>query len=591
MKRNEVPDSLKWRLEDIFPSIQSWEQALAAFHKDTVGVLRFKGKLSVKESALACFQFMDEISARLERLFCYAMFKKDENTVDTKAQELKSQIETIWVQFSTDASFVTPELSNLDTAVLESWAADPAFKAYDYQLKSLIRKKNHILSEVEERLLARAGKMTGAFDDIFSAINNSDLPLPVITIEGKKQKMTHGLYSLWLQNKDPDVRKRAFIGMYKAIESMIETTAQTFAASINKDNFLAQVRNYSSAQEKALVSKDIPTRVYSTLLEETEKHLSPLHDYIALRKKVLKLPELHMYDLAVPMFENAEIALPYSEAYDLMAEGLSAMGAEYNGLLKKAKEQRWIDVEETENKRSGAYSCGVYGVHPYILLNYKPTTNNLFTIAHEMGHALHSYYSAKNQPYAKNDYEIFVAEVASTVNEVLLLKYLIGKEKNSTVKKYLLSYYIDMFRTTLFRQTMFAEFESITHSAEQKGTPLTVDYLNKQYLKLNKKYYGDAVKHDRQIRLEWARIPHFYRAFYVYQYATGLVSAVNIANSILNEEPQAFSRYKDFLSAGGHKSPYEILKDAEVDLLQEEPYKIAFGEFEAAVRELERLCE
>jgi oligoendopeptidase F len=290
------------------------------------------------------------------------------------------------------------------------------------------------------------------------------------------------------------------------------------------------------------------------------------------------------------VFEKAELAVDFERAYELVLEGLRPMGAEYLGLLRTARQNRWIDIEETDNKRSGAYACGVYGVHPYVLLNYKQTTHDVFTIAHEMGHAIHSYYSAKTQPFAKSDYAIFVAEVASTVNEVLLLKRLVAAANDERMKKYLLSYYLDMFRTTLFRQTMFAEFEKTVHESEAAGTPLTPDYLSKVYYKLNKKYYGPETTHDRQIRLEWARIPHFYRAFYVYQYATGIISAVHIANSILSGAPGAFDRYKTFLSAGGHKSPYEILKDAGSDLLKPDVYDTAFGEFRTTLKELKELC-
>jgi oligoendopeptidase F len=377
--------------------------------------------------------------------------------------------------------------------------------------------------------------------------------------------------------------------MSGAVKSVINTIAANYAASVNKDNFLSLARGYGSALERALEASDVSAEIYDALIKAVGDNLAPVHDYVDLRKRVLNAEQLHMYDLYVPMFENADISRSYEDAYKLVIEGLRPLGSEYAELLKTAKDARWIDVEETENKRSGAYSCGVYGVHPYVLLNYTRTTHDIFTIAHELGHAMHSHYSAAALPYAKHDYVIFVAEVASTVNEVLLLKHLLAGAADKGIKKYLLSYYLDMFRTTLFRQTMFAEFENAAHKTEAAGKPLTVESLSSLYMKLNKKYYGPAVMHDRDIRYEWARIPHFYHAFYVYQYATGLTSAVQIAADILKNGEPAVARYKRFLSAGGSKSPYEILKDAGVDLKSPESYETAFKEFAATLEELKGL--
>ena len=591
MKRSEVELKYKWNLDDIFYNVGEWEKEFSALNKDMVKILSFKGKLGIKESLLECFKFQDDISKRIEKLYCYAMLKKDENAKDEAAQTLNSRAETLVVQYGSLSSFVTPEISALDNDTLESFIADPDFSNYDYALSCIVREKKHILSAAEERILALGGKTFSSFREIFHTIDSIDLPLPVISVGGKREQMTHGKYSLWLQNPDAEVRKKAFKAMYSAVESLINTLAANYASAVNKDNFLANVRGYKSAMEKSLGGNDVPAAVYETLVKKTSQNLDAVHSYVALRKKVLNAETLHMYDLYVPMFENADISCDYEEAFETVLNGLAPMGEEYASLLKKARDERWIDVCETDNKRSGAYSCGVYGVHPYVLLNYARTTHDIFTIAHELGHSMHSYYSSKNQPYAKNDYAIFVAEVASTVNEVLLLKYLISRTTDKNLKKYLLSYYLDTFRTTLFRQTMFAEFEAGAHKAEAGGQPLTVETLCKMYMKLNKKYYGPAVKHDKQIRMEWARIPHFYSAFYVYQYSTGLVSAVNIANSILSGGKEAFDSYKKFLSAGGCKSPYEILKDCGVDLMTDYPYEVAFGEFRDTLKELETLCE
>ncbi len=591
MKRSEVELKYKWNLDDIFVNISEWEKEYSALNKEIVKILTFKGKLGVKENLLECFKFRDNINQRMERLYCYTMLKKDENAKDETAQSLNSRAETLFVQYGSLSSFITPEISALDETTLKEFIRDPDFSDYDYALSEIIREKKHILSASEERLLARGGKVFSSFHDIFHTIDSVDLPLPVISVNGKREQMTHGKYSLWLQNPDAEVRKKAFKGMYAAVESLINTLTANYASAVNKDNFLAEVRGYKSAMEKSLSGNDVPTAVYDTLVKKTSQNLDAVHDYVALRKKVLKADNLHMYDLYVPMFENADIACDYEEAFEMVLKGLAPMGEEYLSMLRKARDERWIDVCETDNKRSGAYSCGVYGVHPYVLLNYSRTTHDVFTIAHELGHSMHSYYSSKTQPYAKSDYVIFVAEVASTVNEVLLLKYLLGVTKDENLKKYLLSYYLDTFRTTLFRQTMFAEFEAAAHKMEAGGQPLTVETLCKTYMKLNKKYYGPAAKHDKQIRMEWARIPHFYSPFYVYQYATGIVSAVNIANSILSGGKPAFDRYKMFLSAGGCKSPYEILQDCGVDLMTDYPYEVAFGEFRDTLKELKKLCE
>lgn len=591
MKRAEVSSQYKWNLGDIYKSTNDWENSLKQISSEIKNILKFKGVLNNKATVLECFRFTDTINIELEKIYCYAMLLKDLDGTDNSASELQSRAMSLLVEYNSLASFVTPELSSLDESVLKKFINDKDFYDYEYQLTELLKNKKHILSENEEKILAEAGKTLSAFSNIYSYLGNIELPLPTLDIDGKKQKMTHGLYSLWLQHADQKVREKAFKGMYGAIESLIHTIGANYSASVNKDNFTAKIRGYNSALEKSLNSNDVPKGVYDALVQSVNKNFEPLHDYIGLRKQLLKVDTLNMYDLYVPMFEQADISCDYEKAYEMVLEGLQPMGQEYLNLLKQAKESNWIDVEETENKRSGAYSCGVYGVHPYILLNYKPTTHDIFTIAHEMGHALHTYYSQKNQPYSKSDYVIFVAEVASTVNEVLLLKHLLKTTQDKNIKKYLLSYYLDMFRTTLFRQTMFAEFEQVIHDQEQNGVPLTADNLNKEYLTLNKKYYGKNVNHNEEIRLEWARIPHFYRAFYVYQYSTGIVSAINIANDILKNGSVAVDRYKQFLSAGGSKSPYEILKDTGVDLQDSRPYDVAFNEFSDTLKQLKELCK
>ena len=414
------------------------------------------------------------------------------------------------------------------------------------------------------------------------------MQLGSVKVDGKKVKLTHGTYAQLLQSPDQNVRKAAFTTYYKGYENLLNTLTAVYAGSVKSDVFSATARGYKSCLEAAMFNENVPECVYTNLIESVDENCKYVHDYVAYRKTALGVERLNMYDMYVPIVEGADMSLPFEEAFDLVKKGLSVMGDEYAGLLQKAHDERWMDVYETENKRSGAYSWGSYSTKPFVLLNYSATIHDIFTIAHELGHSMHSYYSNHTQPYSKAGYAIFVAEVASTVNEVLLLKYLLSTTTDKKMKKYLLSYYLDMFRTTLFRQTMFAEFEKISHDMEQKGKPLTPKSLSDAYMKLNKKYYGPAVTHNKQIATEWARIPHFYNAFYVYKYATGITSAVNIANSILKDN-SFVAQYKKFLSAGGSDSPYEILKIAGVDLATRAPFDFAMNEFKDTLEQLKAL--
>ena len=590
MKRNEVNERDTWRTEDIFSSVAEWEKEFGEVNKLLPSILSYKGKLGDKYDFLACMENNSAVCMRLERLICYAQLKHDENSVDETGLSLYSRAEDLYMHYATYSSFVTPELGKLDDMTLSAYMNDPDLAVYKYMLSEVRRSKKHILSAEEERLLALGQTTFSGYSNVFGMINNVDMPFPKIDVNGKKVRLTHGLYSECLSSANPVLRKKAFEGMYKAVGNLINTIAANYAASVAKDNYLATARGYGSAVEKSTDSDNVPGEVYHKLVKTVGENLEPVHRYVALRKKALGVEKLHMYDLYVSITKDADLKPDYEQAFELVLKGLAPLGEEYQMLLKTAKQARWIDVYETENKRSGAYSMGVHGVHPYVLLNYSGTAHDVFTIAHELGHSMHSYYSSKTQDYVNADYSIFVAEVASTVNEVLLLKYMMNNEKDPAMKKFLLSYYLDMFRTTLFRQTMFAEFELKSHGMAQAGKPLTVESLSREYMKLNKKYYGPAVTHDKQIRLEWARIPHFYHAFYVYKYATGITSAVNIAHAILSEGETAVKRYKEkFLCAGGSKSPYDILCDVGVDLKSDEPYKIAMDEFAQTLARLEEL--
>ena len=587
--RSEVSENLKWRLTDIFSSDEEFKALL----KDVEGRLNFaqyEGKLSDEATLLKCLKELDKVDYDIEKLAVYAHMKKDLDTRDSEANALNSMVSNLFVKYASGLSFMTPELTALSDEKLNAIIANPDFADYDYQLKGILKTKPHVLSKESETILAMGGQVFGGFNDIFTMIDNADMPFPEIEIDGKMVKVTHGTYGLLLQSDRREIREKAFKAYYQAYISLINTIAATYIGNVNKDVFMARARKYDSCLAKALSGEDVEPAVYENLLESINDALPLVHRYIKDRKDILGVDELHMYDIYTPLVENADIKLDYEDAFKLVKEGLAPLGEEYGKLLQDAHDNGWIDVEETEGKRSGAYSTSVKALpHPFVLLNYQPTTHDVFTLAHELGHAMHSYKSERAQCQAKASYKIFVAEVASTVNEVLLLKHLLKKTEDKKLKKYLLSYYMDMIRTTAFRQTMFAEFEYIAHNAAEKGIPLTKNWLSEQYLNLNKKYYGKDIISDDEIAYEWARIPHFYRAFYVYKYATGIISAISIAERIYNEGEKAVDDYFKFLSSGGSDSPVELLKLAGVDLTKKDAFKSAMKSFEDALAEFESL--
>lgn len=589
MKRSEVATEYKWDLESIYATDEEWEKEFAQVKSQVEEISKFKGTLNSVEKVKELFTFSDALDITLSRLYSYAHMRKDENSALAKYVGMKDRIAQTYSAFASASSFISPELTSKSEEFLTSLAKAKELADYDYILGELIRLKKHVLSEKEEKLLSMASVPLSSFSDIFGMADNVDLPLGEIEVDGEKITLTHGKYSTCLQHKDQSVRKNAFETYYGSFEKLINIICSTYAGSVKKDNFYARAKGYENCLEMKMYNENVPTEVYNNLLASVNKYLPTLHKYVALRKKMLSLDTLNMYDMYVPI-ANAEISVEFDEAFNIVKNGLKPLGEEYAHLLQTAKDERWMDVYETENKRSGAYSSGSYGTKPFVLLNYSKTTHDVFTIAHELGHSIHSYYSEKNQPFAKSNYEIFVAEVASTVNEVLLLKDMIAKAEDKELKKFLLAYYLDMFRTTLFRQTMFAEFEKFAHDSDDNGEALTKEYLSEKYLELNKKYYGDAVVHNEQIAIEWARIPHFYTSFYVYKYATGITSAVTIANNILTKKGYV-ETYKKFLSSGSSASPYDILKNAGVDLKEEEPFKVAMQEFENTLALLEELYE
>lgn len=574
----------KWATEEIYQSVDDWNKEFDALSKE-LNFDEYRGKLGNAENFLACMKAQERVSRKLEKLSVYAMMKHDENTKDALYDSLSSKVTAMGAKLGANTSYIMPELTALDQSVLESFISNPDLEEYDYFLKGILKEKAHVLSENEEKLLAMSAETLSSFRDIFTKIDNADLPLGEVKHGKDRIPLSHGTYGVIMHGEDRALRKKTFDKYYKAYISLINTISATYYGNVKKGVFYAKARKFPSALDAALFNEDVPKVVYENLIKTVKKALPSLHKYMAEKKKLLGLKTMYMYDVYVPVVEGAELKLEYEDAYDLVVKGLSPLGEEYKQLLLKAKNERWLDVYESDGKRSGAYSVAVYDTHPYVLLNYQKTTHDVFTIAHEMGHSIHSYFSNRTQPYAKADYRIFVAEVASTVNEVLLIRYLLSTEKDVKLKKYLLSYLLEMIRTTLFRQTQFAEFEQFAHETVEKGEPLTKENLSEEYLRLNKKYYGRSVKSQGNIKYEWARIPHFYRAFYVYKYATGIISALAIADRILTEGQPAVDDYFKFLSSGGSDSPVELLKIAGVDLTDKKPFLSAFKVFSDTLEE------
>lgn len=584
MERNEVAEKYKWKIEDIYPDDEAWERDYAAA-EGKLDFSAYRGTLNTAENVLAYLRAEEEIERKIQKLYIYAHMKHDEDVRNTKYGAYLNKTVAVFSRLGAETAFFTPELTALDDKTLLALAGDKRLEDYDYTLKRLIAEKKYILTEKEEKLLALAQEPLQVAGEAFNMLDNAELNLPEIEYEGKKQQLTHGLYSVIINGKDREKRKEAFTLYYGAYRKILNTLAITYYGNVLSDIFVKNARGFDSCLSMALFQEDVEPGVYAALLNAVHKGLPVMHRYMQVRKEALGYDEMHMYDIYPSLVEDAELKLSYEEAYELVLKGLAPLGKEYGELLKKGRDGRWIDVMETTGKRSGAYSICAFGTHPFVLLNYQKTTHDVFTIAHEMGHSIHSYFSCAKQPYAKSDYKIFVAEVASTVNEVLLLKYLLSSTKDKKLKKYLLGYYMDMIRTTLFRQTQFAEFEEQAHAKAEAGEPLNKDNLTELYYALNKQYYGDAVTHDEEIGFEWSRISHFYNSFYVYKYATGITAAICIAERILREGQSAVNDYFAFLSGGSSTDPVSLLRLAGADLTKEETFTAAMQSFSDALEE------
>lgn len=588
-KRSEVPEQFKWALEDIYATDEKWTEDLQKLKAMPERIAAFKGRLS--ESADTLYDFMqlsDEISVLCDSLGNYAQRRSDEDTANAKYQGFLGQLMNAYVAVNSAGSFETPEIISIEEDKLQKFYEDkPELKLYKRALDKLRRKKAHILSEAEEKILALTGEMGQSPENIYSMFSDADLRFPdAVDKDGKAHQVTHGSYIPLVQSEDRVLRKSAFESMYGTFDKFKNTCAATLSAQIKAVNFYAKARRYDSSLEAALDGTEVPVSVYKNLIEAVHDNMHYMYDYVALRKKLLGVDELHFYDLYTPVVPDADMKITFEEAKETVLKALAPMGEDYLAILKEGFENRWIDVYENEGKTSGAYSAGAR-VHPYVLLNHKDTLNCMFTLAHEMGHAIHSYLSNKNQPVVYSDYVIFVAEVASTCNEALLMQYLLKNTEDKKQRAYLINYFLEQFRTTLYRQTMFAEFELKINEMVAAGESLTAEGLNELYGELNKLYFGDGIVLDDEIKLEWARIPHFYYDYYVYQYATGYSAAIALSQRILKYGEPAVKDYIGFLKGGCSTDPISLLKGAGVDMATTQPINEALAMFGELVKEME----
>ena len=590
--REELEEKNTWKLEDIYPTDEDWEKDFEKFSALPEKVTAYKGRLSESADTLLGFMKLgDDIAVLADSLGNYAQRRSDEDTRNTKYQAMTARLMNAYVALNSAGSFETPELIAIGDDRLEGFFKEcPELETYRRPLETVRRRKAHVLSDAEERLLALAGDMGNAPENIFSMFSDADLKFPdALDKDGKAHQVTHGSYIPLVQSADRVLRKNAFESMYHTYDSFKNTCASTLSAQVKALAFYSQARHYGSALESALDANEIPTEVYRNLIEAVHENMQYMYDYAALRKELMGLDELHMYDLYTPIISDFDMKITFEEAKDTVLKALSVMGDEYISILKKGFDERWIDVYENVGKTSGAYSAGAR-VHPYVLLNHKDTLNCMFTLAHEMGHAIHSYYSNKYQPVCTSDYKIFVAEVASTCNEALLMQYLLKHTDDKREKAYLINYFLEQFRTTLYRQTMFAEFELKINEMYANGEALTAESLNALYRSLNELYFGDGVVIDSEIDLEWARIPHFYYDFYVYQYATGYSAAIALSQRILREgEPAVKDYIGNFLKGGCSADPISLLRGAGVDMASPQPVRDAlslFGDLIGQMRDL-----
>lgn len=590
MERSTIENKFKWTIDEMYPNEESIEKDIQKVKELIEEVKRYKGILAdSEENIFKALNISEEASRILQNLYVYTHMKSHEDTRINKNQSNATKTDMLSTELSMATSYMVPEIIAMDSEKLENYLKTEKLSHYKKYVDDILRLKPHTLNEREEELLAAVADLSGVPENVYDMLSFADLQFPEIEDEnGEKVRVTHSNFSLFLKSKDARVRKDAFEAMYGIYGQYKNTFASTLYGGIKSEIFYAKTRKYESALQGSLFQDNVSVDVYNNLIDAVHENLDTLNDYIDLKKKFLGLDKINMYDLYVPLTENFDMEISYEKAQKIILEALKPLGEEYLENVKKAFAEGWIDVYGNEGKQGGAYSWGSYDSKSYILMSYKDDLNSLFTLIHEMGHSMHSFYSKNNQPYLYSGYKIFVAEVASTLNELLLINYLLKNAESKEERVYLLNYYLEQFRTTVYRQTMFAEFEKICHGKVEEGEPLTAEDFNNIYYDLNKKYYGESCEVNEEIALEWARIPHFYSNFYVYKYATGFSAASALSKQILEEGESAVSRYKEFLKSGGSEFPLDQLRKAGVDMEKKESVDEALHVFKDLVKQLEK---
>lgn len=592
--RAEIEDQYKWKLEDIYETDEAWEADYKKLEEMIPTVAKYKGTLAKSSKNIAeCLSLVDEINRFHDKLYVYAWMRSDENISVDKYLEMGDRSDAIGGEIQAAIAFIEPELSLIPENKLKTFMQINNLKDYDLYLQSILDEKEHALSEAEEGIMALAGALASTPENIYKAFDYNDRKVRTIKDEnGEEFLLSPATYGMLLEHPNRDMRRKAFEGEFTSYKENINTLAAALYGEVKTNIFNAKARKYNSALEASLLSSGIDPKVYDSFIEAANNNLEPLHKYVSLRKKLLGIEDkVHYYDMYVPMLESVNSSIPYEDAQKMVLEALKPLGDQYTKDLKMAFDSRWIDVYETQNKYSGGYCWGSYDTHPYILLNYNGTLNEVSTVAHELGHAMNSYYSNKKQPYSKADYETFTAEVASTTNEAIMYDYLIKNAKSKEEKMYLIGSYLEQIRGSIYTQLMYAEFEKTIHEAAESGETLTASFINETWGNLMQKYYGEDFEVDELAKVWWSRIPHFYWNFYVYTYASGLSAGINLSDKIVNEGDEARDAYLEFLAAGGSDGPIELLKVAGADMSTPEPVEKALQRFDELLTELEKLME
>lgn len=591
MKRSEISDEYKWSVKDLYSSDELWNNDYEKALKSTQEKSSFEGCVMDSADTLAdALSESEKDDYITERLYVYAFMRYYEDTSDGTYQQMSGKAQMLAVKMSEKYSFLVPEIMAADDDKVARFLDSDKIKPYRHLLCDMLAKKEHTCSQKEEKLLAMASQMADSPSDIFSKFNNADVKFGKVHDEhGDEKELTSAGFSVFMESRDRNVRKEAFYALYRQYKSYINTLAASYYGNVKQAVFFANARNYESTLQMYLSGSFIPESVYTNLIDTVNNNLDKMHDYVSLRKKTLGVDELHFYDIYAPLTSDYTVKVSYENAKETVLDALKILGDDYVSQVKKGYESGWVDVYENDGKRSGAFSWGAYGTHPYIFLNYTETLNDIFTLIHETGHAMHTYYSNETQPYAYAGYKIFVAEVASTCNEVILIDYLLKHSRSDEEKKYLYGHYLEQFKGTLFRQTMFAEFEMITHRMAQDGEVLNAESLCGTYKKLNEKYFGKDMVIDEEIAYEWARIPHFYTPFYVYQYATGFSAAVAIATKIINGDKEVLHGYREFLKGGSSMHPIELLSLCKIDMSKPDVIQDALNVFGSLIEDFKKI--